>query len=126
MRNLGNKYHVLEGFRHHDWCFLPDDHPHSRLQRDVAPIWCGTPEDLLRGYSRERRLRLRFWLRAGRRYSYVAPRMGARLVSKSARDTTTNGHAPDDLAVWDDLAEQTTRAMPVSIYSDNQENRQDG
>ena len=94
---------------------LPDDSPHNDLYSNIVPVWCEgkSPDDLDSeigdGYS--------CGFSAGFERGIITAMLKPEWVQgmyHRIRQYYLTTHAPQDLLDWNDHAEETTRAVPVS------------
>ena len=94
---------------------LPDDSPHNDLYSNVVPVWCEgkSPDDLDweigDGYS--------CGFSAGFERGIITAMLKPEWVQGMyyrLRQYYLRTHTPQDLLDWDDHAEETARAVPVS------------
>lgn len=96
---------------------LPDDSPHNDLYSKVVPIWCRASQDDLDaeigdGYS--------CGFSAGFERGIITAMLKpewAQGVYHRIRDYYLRTHTPQDLLDWNDHAEETARAIPVTILN---------
>ncbi len=93
---------------------LPDDSPHNDLYSKVVPIWCRASQDDLDaeigdGYS----CGFSVGFERGIITAMLKPEWAQGLYHR-IRDYYLRTHTPQDLLDWNDHAEGTTRAVPVS------------
>ncbi len=96
---------------------LPDDSPHNDLYSNVVPVWCGASQDDLDaeigdGYS--------CGFSAGFERGIIAAMLKpewAQGLYHRIRDYYLRTHTPQDLLDWNDHAEETARAIPVTILN---------
>ena len=95
---------------------LPDESPHNNLYSNVVPVWCEgkSPDDLDReigdGYS--------CGFSAGFERGIIAAMLKPEWVQgmyHRLRQYYLRTHTPQDLLDWNDHAEETTRAIPVTM-----------
>ncbi len=93
---------------------LPDDSPHNDLYSNVVPVWCGASQDDLDaeigdGYS----CGFSVGFERGIITAMLRPEWVQGMYHR-LRQYYLSTHTPQDLLDWDDHAEETTRAVPVS------------
>ncbi len=97
---------------------LPHDSPHNELYSNVVPVWCEgrSPDDLDAeigdGYS----CGFSAGFERGIITAMLKPEWAQGLYHR-IRDYYLRTHTPQDLLDWNDHAEGTTRAVPVTILN---------
>ena len=94
---------------------LADDSPHNDLYSNVVPVWCGASQDDLDaeigdGYS----CGFSVGFERGIITAMLRPEWVQGMYYR-LRDYYLSTHTPQDLLDWDDHAEETTRAIPVTM-----------
>ncbi len=94
---------------------LADDSPHNDLYSKVVPIWCRASQDDLDaeigdGYSGG----FSVGFERGIITAMLRPE-GVQGMYHRLRQYYLSTHTPQDLLDWDDHAEETTRAIPVTM-----------
>ena len=94
---------------------LADDSPHNDLYSNVVPVWCGASQDDLDaeigdGYS----CGFSVGFERGIITAMLKPEWVQGMYYR-LREYYLSTHTPQDLLDWDDHAEETARAIPVTI-----------
>ncbi len=98
---------------------LADDSPHNELYSNVVPVWCGASQDDLDseigdGYS----CGFSVGFERGIITAMLKPEWVQGMYYR-LRHYYLLTHTPQDLLDWDDHAEETTRAIPVTMLDIN-------
>ena len=98
---------------------LADDSPHNDLYSNVVPIWCGASQDdpdweIGDGYS----CGFSVGFERGIITAMLKPEWAQGLYHR-LRDYYLTTHTAEDLLDWNDHAEETARAVPVSMLDMN-------
>ena len=96
---------------------LPDESPHNDLYSNVVPVWCGASQDDLDaeigdGYS----CGFSVGFERGIITAMLRPEWVQGMYHR-LRQYYLRTHTPQDLLDWDNYAEATTRAIPVTILN---------
>ena len=125
MRRLGNESQTIEEFLDG---VLPHDHPHVQLYWDVTPLWHSgeSPDELDDrngdGYS----CGFSGGFESGIVMAVMKPEWAVGWFQGLRQYYLANRHTPKDLADWDDWAEQTAQAVPLSGFADLMKGKSDG
>ena len=94
---------------------LPDDGPPDDIYRLAVPIWCETNhEELAEKLGPEYACGFTYGLERGLILANLKPEW-ARALSHLPRIDYLEAHAEEDPLDWEDDAEKTVRAIPVTI-----------
>ncbi len=114
-RNSEEGVMVEEGITKHEEkdALLPDDSPHNEFYWEVVPIWCGgksAGDDLDWRYA----CGFSDGFERGIITAMLKPEWVQGMYHR-LRQYYLRTHTPQDLLDWDDHAEETTRAIPVTM-----------
>ena len=128
-RRVGNESQGIEEFidddagalsdHPHVHGFLPDDHPHPQLYHGVTPIWHDgeSPEDLDDRFGEAYSCGFGTGFERGIVMVMMKPEWAVGWYRALREYYLVSNHAPEDLQSWERCAEETARAIPVTVWS---------